>query len=284
MTPWTRAIWVLGAVTSALVISGCAVNPLTGEEEPMFMSVQEELALGRQMAPEVERALQGVIPNEALQRYVDRIGQRIARVCHRPDWEYRYRVVEDPMINAFAVPGGHVYVTRGILEKLTSEAQLASILAHETAHIVARDSAASMSKQQLMQAGLLAAAAAAAAGRADPRAIGAVQLTEHFFLLQYSREDEAEADFGGLDYMVGAGYSPHGMTETMQILMDEAKIRPIEFLSTHPSPENRLRYLRETIAYKHPDTQGLKVGKEEYQTTVLDFLKTHPKPRKRREP
>ncbi|MDH7599162.1 MAG: M48 family metallopeptidase [Sedimentisphaerales bacterium] len=271
-----KAQWFIFCWLSLL--AGCAVNPLTGREQPMFISEQEEFALGDRMAPQVERQLQGAIKNEQLQRYIDRIGQRIARVCHRPDWDYRYVAVEDISINAFALPGGHIFITRGLLEKLHSEAQLAAILGHETAHVVARHSAAAMSKENLLNVGILAAAVS---GQVDPRAVQIADLAARFLMLSYSRQDEQEADLAGLDYMVAAGYDPQAMVETMQMLQDLDKVQPIEFFSTHPSPENRIRYLKETIAFKHLGSEGLKVGKEDYQTTVLDFLKTYPRPRAR---
>jgi len=283
MTLLRRIPWIIwaAAIAMALEIGGCAVNPLTGEEEPMLMSVGEELAMGRQLAPELEKELNGTIPDEALQRYIDRVGQRIARFSQRPDWEYRYVAVEDTMINALALPGGHVYITRGLMEKMTSEAQLAGILAHETVHVVARDTAVALSKAKIMNYGILAAAAS---GKVEGQALRAAQLTGYFLMLSYSREDEQEADLGGMDYMVAAGYNPQALVETMQMFHDLDKVQPIEFLSTHPSPENRVRYLKEEISTKYPQSEHLKVGKEEFQTKVLDYINTHPKPRKRREP
>jgi predicted Zn-dependent protease len=262
----------------ALAVGGCAVNAITGEEEPMFMSVPEEMALGSQMAPEIEKALNGSIPDEALQHYIDRVGQRIASVCHRPDWEYQYVAVEDTMINALALPGGHIYITRGLLEKLTSEAELAGVLAHETAHVVARDSAVAMSKEMGLSALMVAAAAA---GRGD--AAQMVSVTGYFMMLKYSREDEQEADEAGMDYMVAAGYNPKAMVETMRMFQELNKVRPIEFLSTHPSPENRVRYLSERVAARYPDPDALKTGQDEFKTAMLDYLKTHPKPKKHRD-
>ena len=281
MTPLTRILWIVCTACLVLGTSGCAVNPLTGEEEPLFMSVEEELALGRQLAPEVEKELNGMIPDEALQRYVDRVGQQIARFSQRPDWEYRYVAVEDTMVNAMALPGGHVYITRGLLEKMTSEAQLAGILAHETVHVVARDSAVAMSKAKILDYGLLAAAVS---GRVEGGALRGAQLAGYFVMLRYDRQDEEEADLGGLDYMVAAGYNPQAMVDTMQMFQDLDKVRPIEFLSTHPSPDNRVRYLKEQISTKYPHSENLKVGKDEFKTTVLDYLKNHPKPKKRWEP
>jgi len=274
-------IWLdLIAIWWLILAAGCAVNPLTGKEQPMFISEQEESALGRRMAPQVEKELHGAIPNTGLQRYIDRVGQRIATVCHRPDWDYHYVAVEDPGVNAFALPGGHIFITRGLLEKLTSEAQLAAILGHETAHVVARHSAAAMSKANLLNLGILAAAAS---GEVDPRAVQIADLAGRFLLLSYSRQDEQEADLAGLDYMVAAGYDPNGMVQTMRILQDLQKVRPLEFFSTHPSPENRIGYIQERIKTRYAGTKG-RIGQEEYGSTVLEFLKTHPKPRPRSGP
>jgi predicted Zn-dependent protease len=258
---------------------GCATNLISGEEQPMFMSVPEELALGSRIAPQVERELNGPIPDEALQHYIDRIGQRLAGVSQRPDWEYRYVAVEDTMVNALALPGGHIYITRGLLEKLTSEAQLAGVLAHETAHVVARHSAVAMSKEMGLNALMIAAAAA---GRGE--AAQMVSVTGYFMMLRYSREDEQQADEAGMDYLVAAGYNPKAMVETMQMFQDLDKVQPIEFLATHPSPENRVRYLNERVDSKYPETSTLKVGRDEFKTIMLDYLKTHPKPKKRHDP
>ncbi len=271
--------WFLVPSLLLLVAGGCAVNLLTGEEEPMFISVPEEMALGSRMAPEIERALNGPIPDEALQHYIDRVGQKVAGVSQRPDWEYRYVAVEDTMINALALPGGHIYITRGLLEKLTSEAQLAGVLAHETAHVVARDSAVAMSKEMGLNA-LMIAAAAAGRGQAAQM----VSVTGYFMMLRYSREDEQEADEAGMDYLAAAGYDPRAMVETMQMFQDLDKVQPIEFLSTHPSPENRVRYLSERVAARYPEASRLKVGQNEFKTAMLDYLTTHPKPKKRRDP
>ena len=183
------------------------------------------------------------------------------------------------MVNALALPGGHVYITRGLLEKLTSEAQLAGILAHETVHVVARDSAVAMTKANIINYGLLAAAAS---GRVGGQALRAAQVSSYFMMLSYSREDEQEADLGGLDYMVAAGYNPQAMVDTMKIFQDLDKVRPIEFFSTHPSPENRIRYLQDAVGTQFANSENLKVGADEFKAKVLDFLKTHPKPKKRR--
>lgn len=251
------------------LLSSCAVNPITGEEELMFFSPQEDLALGRKYAPYVEKELGGRIPDESLQSYINRVGQRIARFCHRPDMAYHFAAVDTDMANAIAMPGGYVFITRGLLEELESEAQLAAILGHEVGHIVARDSMAAMSRQ----IGMTALVAAAHVGDVPSDVGRATMFITSVLTLQYSREDEIDADMVGLSYMIQAGYDPNGMVETMQILQGLQTVRPIEFFSTHPNPENRIAYLKERIARRYASMDALKDGKGEYADRVLAPLK-----------
>ncbi len=242
----------------------------------MFFSPQEDLALGRKYSPYVEKELGGRIPDESVQSYINRVGQRIARFCHRPDMAYHFAAVDTDMANAIAMPGGYVFITRGLLEELESEAQLAAILGHEVGHIVARDSMAAMSRQ----IGMTALVAAAHVGDVPSDVGRAAMFITSVLTLQYSREDEVDADLVGLSYMIQAGYDPNGMVETMQILQDLQTVRPIEFFSTHPNPENRLAYLKERIARRYASMDSLKNGEEEYADRVLDPLKEHKNRRK----
>ncbi len=255
------------SLTSCLFI-GCAVNPITGEEELMLLSESQDIEIGRKYAPEVEKELGGKIDNPALQNYIDSVGQRIARISHRPDWEYHFVALKDDSLNAFALPGGYIFITKGMLEKLQTEAQLAAILAHETVHVVARDTANAMSNQ----IGLSLLLSAATSGETSRGVLTATQLAQQIISLRYSIKDEREADLGGLDYMVAAGYNPHGMVETMQMLENEQKVRMVEFLSSHPSPENRLAYLTQRIQTRNYNLTELRIGKDDYRRTVLDRL------------
>lgn len=260
----TTRVLLLGV--SLALLSGCAVNPITGEEELMFFSPEEDLALGRKYAPYVEKELGGRIPDESVQSYINHVGQRIARFCHRPDMAYHFAAVDTDMANAIAMPGGYVFITRGLLEKLESEAQLAAILGHEVGHVVARDSMAAMSRQ----IGMTALVAAAHVGDVPSDVGRATMFITSVLTLQYSREDEVDADLVGLSYMIQAGYDPHGMVETMQILQDLQTVRPIEFFSTHPNPENRIAYLKERIARRYASIDALKNGEEEYTNRILN--------------
>ncbi|MCK5171745.1 MAG: M48 family metalloprotease, partial [Planctomycetes bacterium] len=130
-----------------LLPGGCATNPVTGKNELMLVSSAQELQIGTQYAPEVEKQMEGRIANRTIQNYVSGVGQSIAAVSHMPDLDFQYIAVNHESVNAMALPGGHIFITRGMLENLTTEAQLASILAHETVHVTARHSAAAMSRQ-----------------------------------------------------------------------------------------------------------------------------------------
>lgn len=247
------------------LLSGCAINPVTGEEEMMFFSPEKDIALGRKYAPLIEKELGGRIPDENLQNYINQMGQRIARVCHRPDLSYYFVAVEEGGANAIAVPGGYVYITRDLLKELKSEAQLAAVLGHEVGHVVARDTMAAMSRQ----IGATAILAAAAVGDAPSDVTRATAFITGVLTLQYSREDEKDADMTGLSYMTQAGYDPNGMVQTMEILQGLQTIRPIEFFSTHPNPESRIAYLQERIARRYAAMDGLKQGQDEYAQRVL---------------
>jgi predicted Zn-dependent protease len=239
-----RAIFL--PLVASLVLAGfvgCAVNPLTGDEELMFFSPDEDTELGRKYAPQVEQMLGGRLPDDNIQGYINDVGQKIARVCHRPDISYSFGVVDADMENALAMPGGYIFITRGLLEQFESEAQLAAVLAHEVAHVVARDTMAAISRQ----IGMTALIAAAHVGDAPSDVTRATHFLSGVLTLQYSREDEQEADYAGLSYM-------------------------IQFFSTHPNPENRLLYLEERIERRYGDMGTLKTGRQEYATRVLDRL------------
>ena len=248
--------------------AGCSVNPITGKPELMLVTESQDLEIGLKYSPEIEKQLGGKINDASLQAYIDNVGQKIAVVCHRPEWEYHFTALEDESVNAFALPGGYVYITKGLLINLKSEAQLAAIFGHETVHIVARDTANMMSNQ----IGMNLLLSAVTSEETSETVMTVANLTKQIIALRYSRKDEYEADIGGLDYMVKAGYDPRGMVETMQMLQEQQKVRPIEFLTTHPSPENRIGYLKDKIQTQYSNFTDNRVGKEDYQRNVLSRI------------
>jgi len=234
----------------------------------MFFPFEQDIELGRKYAPEVEKQMGGRIDNESLQSYVNSVGHKIARVSHMPDIEYHFTALNHDSLNAFALPGGYIFITRWMLQKLGSEAQLAAILAHETVHVVARDTSNMMSKE--LGLGLLLAGVAAA--DAPGEVLNAAQVATTILNLKYSRNDERQADLGGLRYMVRAGYNPYGMVETMEMLEKQDSEKPVEFLSTHPSPENRISYITRRIQSDYFNLSTSRIGRRDYQDHVLQHL------------
>lgn len=252
-----------------LICSGCATNPVTGKGQLMLISPVQEIEIGRKYAPEIEKQMGGRINNLILQNYVNSVGQRIVVISHNPDLEYHFTAVEDKSLNALALPGGYIFITRGLLENLRSEAQLASILAHEVVHIVARHTAAAMS----VQIGVDILLSAVTSEETSRSVLTAANLGRQIMSLKYSREDEKEADLVGLDYMVSAGYRPSAMVETMEIFENEQRARPVEFFSTHPAPENRQTYLSRAIEAVSYNLARLRTGESDYAKNVLEQLR-----------
>ena len=276
-----RRLMLILVILTLTAVSGCVTNPVTGKEQFMLVSPTQDVEIGKKYAPEIEKQLGGKIKSDVITQYVNSIGQKVARVSHDKDLKFTFTAVNDASMNALALPGGYIFITRGMLEKLNNESQLAGILAHEALHVTARHSAAAMS-QQIGMGILMTAAMTQTSSGAAARA---ANLTTQLIGLKYSRENEKEADRYGMDYMVKAGYSPNGMVETMQILAEESTQRPVEFFSTHPNPENRVGLLKRHIGKRGYDYnyQGLKVGPKQYKENMLDILETIPKPSKRPE-
>jgi predicted Zn-dependent protease len=180
---------VAAVVVAILGLAGCATNPATSESQLSLISPQQEIPMGRQGAQQARETL-GLVDDNALPQYVDRIGHRLAAETERPDLPWSFGVVDDPPPNAFALPGGFIFVTRGMMNPLTSETELASVLGHEIAHVTARHTVNQPSKQQLAQLGL---------GLGDifmpeVEALSPVIGTGlNLLCLKYSRDDEREA-------------------------------------------------------------------------------------------
>jgi len=236
-------IALLLIVSTCPVFAGCATNPVTGSRQLMLISPEQELEIGRQYSPEVEKQLGGPISDPQIQSYVAGVGARIARVSHMPELEF------------------------GMLRSIRTEAQLAAVLAHETVHVTARHSADAMSKQ--IGLGILLSAVT---GEETPQTLVTVaELGAQMLTLKYSRSAEYEADIFGLDYMARAGYQPGAMVELMEILESQNSQRPIEFFSTHPSPSHRKERVLEHIASMNLAGEPV-TGRTEYSKNVLERL------------
>lgn len=233
---------------SLLAVTACAVNPATGNRELALVSEAGEIEMGREADPQI-RAQMGVVDNEALQSYVSDIGLELAAVSERPDLPWTFRVVDEHRVNAFALPGGFIYVTRGILAHFDSEAELAGVLGHEIGHVTARHSVSQMSRQQLQQIGLGVGMVLSE----DVRQLGGLlSAGMQLMNLRYSRGDETQSDELGLRYVSRVGYDPTAMIGVFDMLAQaggggEEEGRIPEWQLTHPYPENRADHIRTRI-------------------------------------
>ncbi len=249
---------------TVLTFANCATNPATGARELMLVSEGQEVAMGRQADPEVVASF-GLYPDSGLQRYVRDIGLELAATSERPQLPWSFRVVDDPVVNAFALPGGFIYITRGIMAHFDSEAQLAAVLGHEIGHVTARHSASQMSQQQLAQVGLVAGMILAP-DLQDYLGVASVGL--QLLFLKHSRDDEREADLLGFRYMQRDSYDTREMPPVFAMLGAVSAASGAErapgWLSTHPEPEDREQRIQALIAQSGVDFSGTRVARDEY--------------------
>ncbi|MBF0147904.1 MAG: M48 family metalloprotease [Magnetococcales bacterium] len=275
-------LWLLSTTTAALltpsVLTGCSVNPVTGEKQLLLMSREQEIAVDQSQAPHQFSADFGVLPDSALNAYITSVGDALTMRSHRPDMPYSFRAVQSPNVNAYAFPGGSVAVTRGILLAMNNEAQLAGLLGHEIGHINARHAAQRQTKGLLAQAVL--SGTSILAQSKDPL-LG--QLTQTLggvasgaLLAHYSRENEREADNLGMDYMSRVGQNPQGMVELMQILVDTSKHSPsaLELMfATHPMSSERLATARSQAERLHAKDKDVPLRSERYMDHTVAIRK-----------
>src|SRR3954467_3226242 len=231
-------------------------NDVTGETQHISLSTDQEIALGLNSAPQMESEMGGPDPDPQAQALVQSIGEKVVAGsdAHGTPYKYQFRLLADPnTINAFALPGGPVFITRGLFNRLENEAQLGGVLGHEVGHVVGRHAAEHIAKGQLAQ-GIVGAVAVGASDRnggqsAAMLAAFAAQMAQ----LKYGRNDELEADKLGVKFMSQAGYDPHAMERVMEILAASSKGgRQPEFMSTHPDPGNREQQIRAEIEKLYP--------------------------------
>jgi len=231
-----RVVLLFAAV---MVLGGCTKDYVTGGYTFNLYNEDQEVAMGAQADPAIV-AQYGLYPDEELSQYIDRLGQQVARTSQRPQLEYTFRVLDSPVINAFALPGGYIYVTRGILAYLDSEAELAGVLGHEIGHVTARHSVDQISRAQVAQLGLGVGMILAPELQ---RFEGLASASLGLLFLKFGRDDERQADELGVRYMGRLGYDPAQLSGVMGMLGrvtsgGEGGGTP-EWLSTHPNPENR---------------------------------------------
>lgn len=257
------SIGLLIASAVMLVASGCAVNPVTGRQELALFSVSasQEISLGQQAFPKAVQQMGGEFRDPALQQYVDRVGQRLGQASQRPELPYQFKVVNDSTPNAFALPGGSIAITRGLLVNMENEAQLASVLGHEIGHVTARDSVQAMQRGTLMGIGLAVLGATTGQAAYGALAQQAGALAAGLLENSYSREQERQADRLGIDYMVQAGYDPQGGVQLQEFFYRklEGGAEPMwlaGLFRTHPFSKERMDNVEAYIQQRYADTRN----------------------------
>lgn len=243
---------------------GCARNPVTGKSELSLVSESQEIQMGQQGAKEVAQSI-GFYNDAKVQSYVANIGKRMAAVSERPNLPWEFHVLDDASVNAFAIPGGFIYVTRGLMSSINTEAELATVVGHEIAHVTNRHSVQQISKSQLAQLGLgigsILSSDIAKFGQLAGAGLG-------LLFLKYGRDAENQADAGGFRYALGQNYDVREMPKVFETLGRISESggggRLPEWLATHPEPGNRIEHIEKMLDTVPLDQRKLIVAREEY--------------------
>jgi beta-barrel assembly-enhancing protease len=252
---WARILIaaILALVAIVTYFGSTSENPLTGEKQRVAMTPEQEVALGYKSAPQMAAQMGGLSQNEKARVLVRQLGEKLVAqsFAAKSPYKFSFHVLADPRtVNAFALPGGPIFITEGLLRLLKSEAELAGVLGHEIGHVIARHSSERLAKQQLTQ-GLLGALVV---GSGDYTTAQIGQMVGSMINMSYGREDELESDALGIRIMAEAGYDPRAMIRVMEVLAKASGgSRQPEFFSTHPAPENRTARIKEAISKQYPN-------------------------------
>lgn len=273
-------------------LTGCVTNAATGKSSLNLISEQKEIAIGTDAEPQFIDENGGLVASASLRNYVTELGMELAAVSERPHLPWTFNVLDSEVINAFALPGGKVFVSRGLIEKMTNEAQLAGVLGHEVGHVTAQHVNSRMSQALIIQGVAIGASVAGEVTDDDTlRVLGVgAGVGGGVYLLKFGRDQESESDMLGVRYMTRLGFNPYGQVQVMQILKEaQGDGGGPEFFATHPLPQTRIERLEDLIAEQFPDaswseadaetygTQGrYKFGEQSFQRNVLDELKKLP--------
>ncbi|MDX1573739.1 MAG: M48 family metalloprotease [Methylophaga sp.] len=261
-----------------LGLISCAQNPVTGEQDFVMFSEDKELALGREYHPQIIKEY-GRYEDEALQAYVQSIGERVAAVSHRKDLVYRFTVLDSPVVNAFALPGGYLYITRGLMAYLNSEAELAAVLGHEIGHVTARHGVRQQSAAQAASLGYTLGSLFLP-GLRNAGAQSVFNMLGGALLSGYGREHELESDRLGAEYLAKSGYDPQAMLEVIGVLKDQSVFAEAEakkkgqeaqgyhgVFASHPDNDTRLQEVVKA-ADQYLSATGGEIGEEAYMARI----------------
>lgn len=246
---------LMGLAVAAFAVisyySNTQVNPVTGEEQHITLSPDQEIAMGLSSRDPMAQEFGGFYPDPKVQNLIKSIGNKLVQSteARKTPYKFDFHVLSDPnTVNAFALPGGQIFITVGLLKRLETEDAIAGVLGHEIGHVVGRHSAEHMAKQQLTQ-GLVNATMVATYDPSNPNSTAAMaQFIGNMVNMKYGREDELESDRFGVKYMHQSGYNPESLIDVMKVLEEASGgQRQSEFMSSHPSPENRVAEIRKAI-------------------------------------
>ncbi len=265
-TPRSTLRSTLGAaiLLTVFTASGCARNPVTGKREIMLVSEAQEIQMGREAARQIPDEL-GLLEDGEITAMVRTLGLQMARTSERPELPWEFHVVDSPVVNAFAIPGGYIYLTRGILAHMNSEAEMVGVMGHEIGHVTARHSAQQISRSQLAGLGL----GLSMVFIPEVRPFGdLLQGSLGLLFLKFGRDDETEADRLGVRYAVDLGYDPRPLAGFFDVLArmraNEGAIIP-NWLSTHPDPANRGQKILELASQMAPTDGERKVAETAFK-------------------
>ena len=251
---------VIALMAVVTYFTSTSENPVTGEKQRVAMTPEQEIALGYKSAPQMAAQMGGLSQNEKARALVRQVGETLVAksFAAKSPYKFSFHVLADARtVNAFALPGGPIFITEGLMRQLKTEAELAGVIGHEIGHVIGRHSSERLAKQQLTQ-GLIGALVV---GSGDFTTAQIGQMVGSMINMSYGREDELESDAFGVRIMAEAGYDPRALMRVMEVLAKASGgSRQPEFVSTHPAPENRAARIKEAIAKQFPGgvPEGLK--------------------------
>jgi predicted Zn-dependent protease len=256
-------------------LGGCSTNAATGRSQFILLSADEVSQMGAAAAPELIEQYGGEAKSPELRAYINEVGQRLAAQVEGEyaDVQWTFYLLESDVINAFALPGGKVFMCMGLLREFDNEAQVAGVLGHEIGHVTGRHVDERISQATATQVGL---GILGTATSSELAVVGA-NLFAQGYLLKFGRDQESESDILGVRYMVRAGYDPKGMRQVLDVLREASEgSSPPEFLSTHPHPETRLETVNRLLQGEYAYTQNsadYSLHKQSFQTRAAPYLK-----------
>jgi beta-barrel assembly-enhancing protease len=241
---------LIAGVSALMYFTNTSVNPVTGEKQHVSLTPQQEIAMGLQSAPSMAKEFGGLSQNAKATALVKQVGAKLVAktVAATSPYKFNFHLLADPRtINAFALPGGQIFITEALLGKLRTEGELAGVLGHEIGHVIERHSAEHMAKSRAIQGGAASVAVLTGESQSAQTAAAMIQM-------RYGRKDELESDKWGMKLGAEAGYDPRAMMGVMEVLAQASKgARQPEMMSSHPLPESRIIAAKEIIAKTYPN-------------------------------